>query len=153
MIMLASRLRILLAALWAGSLWTIGYIVAPMLFSTLPDRLLAGMIAGTLFRAEAWLSVVCALVLLVLEARYPPAGNVRERKVTMAVVGAMLLCTVIGYFTVHPFMAALKDAAGPAGVMASGAAARFGILHGISSGFYLLQSLLAVALVLRVRAS
>ncbi|MEG2963340.1 MAG: DUF4149 domain-containing protein, partial [Janthinobacterium sp.] len=33
-----TRLRILVATLWAGSLWTIGFIVAPTLFGTLSDR-------------------------------------------------------------------------------------------------------------------
>ena len=60
-----SRLRLLVATLWAGSLWTIGFIVAPTLFGTLSDRVLAGNIAGSMFRAEAWLSIACALVLLV----------------------------------------------------------------------------------------
>ena len=63
----------------------------------------------------------------------------------------MLACTVIGYFGLHPFMAALKEAAGPGGVMVSDARAQFGILHGISSAFYFVQSLLGVALVLTVR--
>ena len=28
--------------LWIGALWTVGYVVAPTLFSTLSDRALAG---------------------------------------------------------------------------------------------------------------
>ena len=59
-----SRLRILVATLWAGSLWTIGFVVAPTLFATLSDRVLAGNIAGSLFRVEAWLSIACAVLLL-----------------------------------------------------------------------------------------
>ncbi len=61
-----NRVRLLVATLWAGSLWTIGFIVAPTLFGTLSDRVLAGNIAGSMFRAEAWLSIACALVLLAL---------------------------------------------------------------------------------------
>lgn len=149
--MLASRLRALLVALWAGSLWTTGYMVAPTLFATLSDRMLAGMIAGRLFRIEAWLSVTCALVLLLLEMRWPHTQNIRRRKLVLALIGAMLLCTLAGYFGIQPFMAALKESAGATGVMASDAAARFGILHGVSSGFYLIQSILAIVLVLKLR--
>jgi MFS family permease len=151
--MFASRLRALLVALWGGSLWTIGYMVAPTLFAALPDRMQAGAIAGRLFSIEAWLSVACALLLLALEMRWPHADHGRRRKMVFGIVCAMLLCTLIGYFGVQPFMAALKESAGAAGVMASGAATRFGILHGISSGFYLIQSILAVVLVLKLRAA
>ena len=47
----------LLATVWCGSLWTIGYIVAPTLFAMLEDRQLAGSIAGRLFHAEAWIGL------------------------------------------------------------------------------------------------
>ena len=52
--MLATRARLLVAALWAGSLWTIGYVVAPTLFLSLHDNVLAGTIVGFLLRTEAW---------------------------------------------------------------------------------------------------
>ena len=32
----------LLTVVWLGSLWTVGYLVAPVLFATLPERALAG---------------------------------------------------------------------------------------------------------------
>ncbi|MGH8809748.1 MAG: DUF4149 domain-containing protein, partial [Noviherbaspirillum sp.] len=48
--MLVARARLLIATLWVGSLWAVGYLVAPTLFATLPDSVLAGTIAGRLFR-------------------------------------------------------------------------------------------------------
>lgn len=149
--MLAVRVRLLIATLWAGSLWTVGYLVAPTLFVTLTDRVLAGTIAGSLFRIEAWLSVFCAAVLVVLTVFAANESNARERKRLLWLVAGMLACTLAGYFALHPFMAALREAAGAGGVMESGARMRFGILHGVSSAFYLIQSLLAVALVLKAR--
>jgi hypothetical protein len=147
----ATRARLLIATLWVGSLWTIGYVVAPTLFATLSDRVLAGSIAGSLFRIEAWLSVFCAVVLL-LSAKLS-AGDARSNqgKLWFSLVLGMLACTVVGYFGLQPFMAALREAAGPVGVMTSDARTQFGILHGISSGIYLIQSLLGVALVLKTR--
>jgi hypothetical protein len=62
---------------------------------------------------------------------------------------AMLACTLLMHFGVQPLMAALREAAGPGGVMGSSARGRFGILHGVSSAIYLLQSGLAVLLVAR----
>lgn len=144
--------RILIASLWAGSLWTVGYLVAPTLFAVLSDRVLAGTIAGRLFRTEAWLSIFCAVALIALIKFGAPARDaVVARKRLLWLISGMLLCTLIGYFGLQPFMAALRDAAGPGGVMASEMKMRFGILHGLAAGFYLIQSLLAVALVLKIR--
>jgi Domain of unknown function (DUF4149) len=139
----------LLTVLWVGSLWTCGYLVAPTLFATLPDRVLAGTIAGSMFRVEAWLSLACGLLLLAWHGR--PKSELRYPILRLIV--AMLACTLAGYFLLHPFMAALREAAGPAGVMSTGARQQFGILHGISSGLYLIESLLGIALILKVRGT
>ncbi len=36
-------------ALWAGGMWVTGYLVAPLLFHSAPDRQIAGNLAGTMF--------------------------------------------------------------------------------------------------------
>ena len=41
-------------SLWVGGMWAIGYLVAPVLFSSLGDRQLAGMVAGKLFALIGW---------------------------------------------------------------------------------------------------
>lgn len=146
--MVAARLRLLVATIWAGSLWTIGYIVAPTLFSMLEDRALAGSIAGALFRIEAWLSLACAAALAALVVWGGRA--VEGRRLLLALIAAMLICTLIGYFGLQPYMAELRAAA-PGGVMEGEMRSRFGLLHGIASLFYLLQSLLAVGLLWKLR--
>ena len=141
--MLQQRARLYLITLWAGSLWTVGYLVAPTLFATLSDRVLAGTVAASMFRSQAWLSIACALLLAAMlqwGARELDAG--RRRTLLMA-VGVMLLCTVVIHFGLQPSMAALREAAGPGGVTISAAKTRFGILHGVSSLLYLVQSVLA----------
>lgn len=145
-----SRARLLIAALWAGSLWTIGYLAAPTLFATLFDRVLAGTIAGNLFRAESWLSVICGALLLVLQKLRNRQALPGDRQGVRLIV-AMLVCTLVGYFCLQPFMVALRETAGPAGVMASGAKLQFAVLHGLSSGIYLIESLLGAALILKIR--
>lgn len=145
--MFAVRARLLIATLWVGSLWTVGYLVAPALFASLSDRALA----GTMFRIEAWLSVICAIAMIVL-IRSATAGEDRaRRKHLLWIATGMLACTLIGYFGLQPFMTALREAAGPGGVMDSELKSQFGILHGVSSAFYLGQSVLGVALVLKLR--
>ncbi|HEX8956418.1 MAG TPA: DUF4149 domain-containing protein [Burkholderiaceae bacterium] len=137
--MLKERARLLIATFWVGSVWAIGYLAAPTLFATLTDRVLAGTVAGSLFRTEAWVSVACAVLLLALQ--------IRQRRLVLA----MLACTLIGYFCLQPFMSALRDSAGPGGVMASDAKTEFAVLHGASMVIYLAQSLLGGALILKVR--
>ncbi len=144
---LLTTARTLLVTLWAGSLWTVGYLAAPVLFATLPDRTLAGSIAGSLFRAEAWLSLVCGILLLVI---FRADTHLPSRRTCTRIVIGMLLCVLIGYFALQPFMAEIRAAAANnGGVMDEILRARFGLLHGIASGIYFLQSLLAVALVVK----
>ncbi len=140
--------RALLATFWAGSLWTVGYVAAPTFFATLPDRMLAGTVAGNLFRVEAWVSITCGVLLL---AMLGMARELAHRRTLLWLAAGMLACTLVGYFGIQPYMAALKAAAGPEGVLEGATRARFGMLHGVASVIYLVQSLLALGLVLKSR--
>lgn len=137
--MLVSKARLLAVTLWAGSLWTVGYLVAPTLFATLHDRVLAGTLAGSMLRSEAWLSMALAVVTAGLLAVSKDVTEQR-RKTLLIVVGAMLVCTLVNYFGLWPVMADAKLA---------GDRSTFGMLHGISMVVYLAQSLLAVFLVVK----
>ncbi len=144
---LLPRLRILLATFWTGSLWTVGYVVAPVLFSTLSDRTLAGTLAGAVFRAQAWISLVCGATLLAIV--WADKQNL-SRSVLIKLVISMLACTLIGYFGLQPYMAELRAiAAQSGGIMDDAMRTRFGVLHGVASVIYLLHSLLGVGLVLK----
>lgn len=140
---LIARTSLLIATLWVGSLWAIGYLAAPTLFATLFDRVLAGTVAGSLFHSEAWLSVACGVALLSLQFR-------SAKRRTLMLIAAMLLCTVVGYFGLQPYMAQLREAAGPSGVMASAAHQQFAVLHGVSMVIYLIESLLGAWLIFKI---
>ncbi|MBB5366768.1 MULTISPECIES: DUF4149 domain-containing protein [unclassified Janthinobacterium] len=141
-----SRVRFLVATLWAGSLWTVGFVVAPTLFATLSDRMLAGTIAGSLFRVEAWLSIACALILLALLQWDADALEPKRRRLLGALVLSMLVCTLVSYFGITPLMAELRAQA-PSGVMDDAMRSRFGMLHGVSTLIFAVQSLLAGVLI------
>ena len=143
-----ARVRFLVATLWAGSLWTIGFIVAPTLFATLSDRVLAGNIAGSMFRAEAWLSIACAVVLLALLQWSPGALEPKRRRLLGALVLSMLVCALLSHFGISPLMAELKaQAQGSSGIMDEAMRSRFGMLHGVSTLIFAVQSLLAGVLI------
>ena len=142
-------LRALLVTAWVGSLWTVGYLAAPTLFATLADRALAGTIAGSLFRVEAWVSVVCGLSLLLLLLA---DRGFAKRSACIVLVVLMLVCLSVGYFGLQPLMAALKQTAMTnGGVMTEAARARFGMLHGVAGVIYLVESVLGLMLVLKAR--
>lgn len=139
--------RLLLVTAWAGSLWTVGYLVAPTLFRTLSDSVLAGTIAGSMFRSEAIVSLVCGAGLLVL-LMLAREMDAKRRRVLLLVVAGMLALQAVSSLGLGPLMAALKEAA-PGGVMEGAARKQFGMLHGISMMLYLIQSVLAAVLVFK----
>ena len=64
--LLISKLTIFVAAIWWGSLTTLGFFVVPMLFQYLPAKALAGNMAARLFEVQTWVSVGCGLVLMLI---------------------------------------------------------------------------------------
>jgi uncharacterized membrane protein len=137
----------LIVVVWVGSLLTVGYAVAPVLFASL-DRMTAGSVAAQLFRIEAVIGVVSGVLLLALGNLLVRRGNDAYRRLRWMIAG-MLVCVLVGYFGLQPFMNALRVAALNAGtdVGHSAYASRFGLLHGVSSLFYLVESFFGLALV------
>ena len=136
--------RILLT-LWVGGLWATGYLVAPLLFHMLDDRRLAGEIAGRMFSAMNYLGLACGMLLLL--AVVYQAGRDWARTWQLWVLVAMLLLVSVGEFVLQPLIHALKAATPEGFIRGSAPAARFGMLHGISSLLFLITSLLGLALV------
>ena len=143
---LPRHLAALSVTLWVGGMWMLGYVVVPVLFKTLPDRMLAGMIAGQLFTLLAYIGVACALYLLLYQLQQ--SGRAALRRTAFRITAAMLLLVLIGQFVLQPILADLKVQALPLDVMNSAFAAQFKTWHAVSGVIYLIQSLLGIALVL-----
>jgi uncharacterized membrane protein YozB (DUF420 family) len=144
------RLFRTVSMVWVGSLLSLGLIAAPVLFSML-DRTSAGSVAAQLFRIEAIIGVICALVLILIGNRFVKSGIVDYKRVRW-IVAVMLLCVLLGYFALQPFMSSLRMAAQEAGTELANSpyAKEFGILHGISSAIYLIECLFGIALIWRL---
>lgn len=142
--------RLLVAALWAGSLWALGYIAAPAVFARAPDSTVAGTIVGALLERQAWVAMACAVILLVL-ARFSTDLDAKRRRWVMGLVVAMLACALVIYLGLQPAMAQMRDGAGPAGVRASADWPRFAAMHGVSQVLHLVQSVLAAVLLVKVK--
>ena len=147
----AQRVFLYVFSLWLGSLVTIGYLVAPVLFATLSDTQIAGMIAGRLFRIEGAISLVLGVALIVFANLLVKRGLTRYKQVRWYLL-MMLVSAATVSFVLQPMMNALREEALSHGfpVMLSPLAKSFGQLHGISSTLYLIQSLIGLILLWRL---
>ena len=141
--------RLLLAALWAGSVWAVSYLAAPSAFAVL-DSTQAGNVVGVMLTRSAWLASALAVLLGLLVARATDL-DARRRRWLVGLIAGMLACSLIVYLGLQPMMAAIREAAGPAGVRASPQWGTFAALHGVSQVLYLLESILGAVLVVKAR--
>ncbi len=128
MLTLRYRFGLLMAALWWGSLTGLGFLVVPMLFKFMPSPAAAGAMAARLFTAQTWLSIVCAmLLLLVFNQKEAPTQDSRAiAAIKFAVAG--LLLAVLVEFGVAPLIVNAR---------ADGGNLKF--WHGVGSTMYLGQ--------------
>ena len=126
------RLENLLLALWVGVMVGVGYIAAPVLFSTLDDRQLAGMLAGKMFYLVMVLSLILGGMLLLLRYRDESVAFFTQWRGWLLLL--MLVCTAGSMFILQPMIAEVKSLGLIEG---SDAAKKFGMLHGISSLVYM----------------
>ena len=98
-----------------------------------------------MFAIEAHAGLAVAVVLLIVLRRI----NSRHDQPTgidanVLLILASLFCTIMGYFVLHPLMAAARAGEG---------FLSFGALHGLSAAFFALKTLLVLALAWRLTAS
>jgi len=102
MVTRAQALSPWLAALWWGSLTTLGALVVPMLFANLPTLAMAGGMAAKLFAAQTWVSAGCGLLLLLIHR--PGQASSRNGPAQSALVFILLgvLLALLSEFAVAP---------------------------------------------------
>ncbi|MDI1273367.1 DUF4149 domain-containing protein [Polaromonas sp.] len=130
--MKARRISILLAALWWGSLSTLGFLVVPLLFMHMPSPAAAGAMAAKLFTAQTWLSIACAFFLLLFLKGKEAVALSPSAQAAMKYVVAGLLLAVLVEFGVAPNIVNAR---------ADGGNLKF--WHGLGSAMYLAQWLAA----------
>ena len=144
---LADALQSIAVTLWVGGMWIVGFIVAPLLFSRLGDRVLAGAFAGKLFTIIAWIGIGCALYLILFRLVRFGAGCFRQGFVWVTLL--MLALLLAGGFGVQAILESLRAQALPKEVMESVFRDRFMTWHGVASVLYVIQSLLGLFLVVQ----
>jgi hypothetical protein len=133
-----SGAAVLAAALWWGSVSTIGFLVVPMLFANLPTPAIAGSMAAKLFSAQSWLALGCGMVLLLAaRAAAEPTGMDWARGALLFVFAGLLLAS-LSEFAVAPRIVAREN---------------LKLWHAVGSGMYLLQWLCATVVLWKVTGS
>jgi uncharacterized membrane protein len=120
-----ARFPVLAAALWWGGLTAIGFVAVPLLFANLATPAIAGQMAAKLFTAQAWISIVCGLLILIA-----------QRKPNALVLAGVLLA-LLGEFAVAPRIVARQDLA---------------LWHTVGTVFYGLQWLCALVALWKLSA-
>ncbi len=142
------RLSLILITLWAGALWLSG-LNAYLLFERLQDTQMAGMLAGQLFTAVSYIGMVSGTYLVIF--RMFQFGTSAFKQAFFWAVLLMLLLVLAGHFGIQPILESLKNQALPSDVMQSVFADRFRTWHGVASIAYVIESMLAVVMVLKAR--
>ncbi|CAN7406598.1 DUF4149 domain-containing protein [Variovorax sp. LjRoot290] len=129
------RVALLLAALWWGSLTTIGFLVVPMLFAKLGNPAMAGNFAGRLFAAQSWVALACGLALLTYFRSKIQDRVDRSSRVAVAWIVVALLLALLQEYAVAPRILAREN---------------LGLWHSLGSAMYLGQWLCAGVLLWRM---
>lgn len=103
------RLPPIVAALWWGSMTTTGFLVVPMLFKHLPTPAMAGQMAAHLFTAQTWLSVACAMLLLIASRDRGESVLLPWARSALGFVLAGVLLALLAEFGVSPRIVAREN--------------------------------------------
>ena len=119
------RFGVLMAALWWGSLTGLGFLVVPMLFTYLPNPAAAGAMAAKLFTAQAWLSIACAMfLLLAFNPKQALRQDFRAQAALKFIVAAFLLVVLVEFGLSPRIVSARVDGG------------NLKLLHGLGSAMY-----------------
>ena len=134
------RFGMLMAALWWGSLTALGALVVPLLFQNLGSPQVAGAMAAKLFAAQTWLSIGCAMVLLLLLNKKEDMPHPVAQSVMPWLVAGLLLAVLVE-FGVSPRIVTVRATGGD-----------LKLWHGLGSAMYLAQWLSATLVLWRMTA-
>lgn len=128
------RFSVVVAALWWGSLSGLGFLVVPMLFAQASSPAVAGALAAKLFSAQTWLSIACAMLLLMMLRRKDPLIPDSPAAAASKLAIAGLLLAVLVEFGVAPRIVSARTMGGD-----------LRLWHGLGTAMYFAQWLCAAA--------
>lgn len=141
-------LQLLALIVWLGGIVFFSFVVAPALFSTLPNVELAGRVVGRSLATLHYIGLVCGAVFLVASL----FSESKRQKAMRGLMVLMMLLTAISQFGIIPQMRHLREAAGTIEALPPKDAGRaaFDRLHEISvilEGVVLVSGIAVVGLI------
>lgn len=97
-----ARLPVFAAALWWSSLSVIGFVAVPLVFVRIPQRMLAGYMAASLFEAQTYISVACCALVLVFSTRKHIKNIALQAPAVLVFVILGMLLALVLQFGVAP---------------------------------------------------
>jgi hypothetical protein len=143
-----AKLNIIIASLWVGGMWSM-FMVTTVLFNKIPSAYIAGKLAGDMFQFLNYFGFGAGLFILFIQFKAVGIGFLKSS--VLWVILVMLILIMINYFGIQPIIEAIKVEALPKEVMESVFADRFSTWHGIASIGYLIQCLLGLVLLIKIR--
>lgn len=147
-------LYVLGLTLLVGAQLAVGYLVAPTLFAVVPERALAGTLAGEIFARLGWIAFTLLPLLFLLQRQLWAAAGAPVAVRWRLLLPTMWVLTCIGHLGLRPWIARVRSeiqALGGFEVCPPELRARFGMLHGASSLVFMLVSVLGLLLLWRLR--
>jgi Domain of unknown function (DUF4149) len=100
---------LLSAALWWGSLSTIGFVVVPLLFARMQTKQMAGQIAALVFQYQAYVSWACTGLLIFIAFRQASKAGKSFKFSENSLLMAGLAFSLFVYFIVAPQISARQN--------------------------------------------
>lgn len=141
------RLAAMCMSVWLGVQIGFGYVVAPILFANL-DKQMAGQLAGQLFHVSHYVGLVAWILTWLAVGRTSGWSQGKLSKNARRFLLILLGLLAVSEWLITPTIAALKAGEVPFLVQIFGG--NFGVWHGVSSVFYLAQTLVGGGLMVKL---
>ena len=145
---LLNDLSFVFTVLWVGSLWSM-LMVTSILFDKISSTYIAGAIASDMFQFLNYFGIFVLSSIIFIGYNNNGVGLLRKSFFWIAFFTFLLV--LIRLFGINPFLETLKLEILSKEVMESMFTNNFRIWHGIASIAHLLQSILGITLVLKMR--
>ena len=141
------KISIVLVSLWVGGLWTM-LMVTTVLFNKMPNYI-ASSLALDMHLFVNLFGVISSLILLFIGFKSTGAAYLKSSIFWMIII--LLVIIFISYFGINPLIENLKVNDLPKELMEGFFAERFDNWYGIASIAYLIECIIGIFLLLKVR--
>tara|TARA_B110000037_G_scaffold203863_1_gene247315 strand:- start:103 stop:549 length:447 start_codon:yes stop_codon:yes gene_type:complete len=142
------KLAIIISSLWVGGIWAM-LMVTTILFNKVPSSYVAAAIAGDMFIFMNLFGMFSSCFLLFYG--FKKASLSFFKSITFWLIILMLSLVMISFFGINPLLENIRDSSVSKEIIESVFVSRYGTWHGIASAAFLIECVLGIFLVLKIR--